>query len=609
MAEETTKLSESQREQKALEFVRKSYNSSKAVSSLDFERFARYYKLFRNKQTVKNYTGLANLFIPEPYRIVRKKTAKLSNAIRGVKVSGETQNDKEAGKIGTHLLNFIRRKLLWRAYERTAIQESRITGLSWLKVVWDMNKEEEGKPYKGFDLSFASLDQVLLPKGTTALDLFTGEYAWLVNEYESDIETLKLNKNYKKEGLAILERSGGSEAERSSLAQARIMYEQQAPASITGQSKKIKIWEFWGKYSETENGEKNYLIVIADNRIVLRFEKNPYEEILDNPVPFVPFMANPVGKEMYPIGDIEPAESLFNELNDTRNQRMDTVTLNIDPAKEIVRGAQIDEKELIARRGWVIRSNMPNGVRFIPPDMQGVKAALEEEQAIRGDIQQVTGVIDFAPGSEVQAGVSIDTARGTIIAKGEADVLTEDDLQTLRLSLTMFYRIVLAYAQFFLDRKFTMRVTEQGVEKFYDVDKSSVRGNLDLDVEMKTLQDKTTDQQLKLMLFNQAKEVPGANIGRFFTDVLESFYEDINIQEYYQPPQPTKEPPSISISLRGELNPAEVDEIYKMTGADPTAADPLMRPELRQAMRGMPQEVMPQQAPEESTTGPVPAMP
>ena len=593
MAEEITKLSESQREQKALEFVRKSYNASKAASSLDFERFARYYKLFRNKQTTKNYTGLANLFIPEPYRIVRKKTAKLANAIRAVKVSGETQNDKDAGKIGTHLVNFVRRKLLWKAYERTAIQESRITGLSWLKIVWDVNKEEEGRPYKGFDLSFASLDQVFLPKGTTALDLFTGDYAWLVNEYESDIETLKLNRNYKKEGLDILDRSGGSEAERSSLAQARTMYEQQAPSGLTGQSKKIKIWEFWGKYSEAENGEKDYLIVIADNRIVLRFEKNPYEEILDNPIPFVPFVANPIGKEMYPIGDIEPAESLFNELNDTRNQRMDTVTLNIDPAKEIVNGAQIDPKELIARRGWVIHSNMPNGIRFIPPDMQGVRAALEEEQAIRGDIQQVTGVIDFSPGSEVQAGVSIDTARGTIIAKGEADVLTEDDLQTLRISLTMLYRIVLAYSQFFLDRKFTMRVTEQGVEKFYDVDKNSIQGNLDLDVEMKTLQDKTTDQQLKLMLFNQAKEVPGAKLGKFFADVLESFYEDINIQDYYEQPQPVKAQPNISISLRGELNPLEVDEIYKMTGADPAAADPLMRPELRQAMRGNPTEIAP----------------
>ena len=567
-------------EQKAVDFIRKAYTTSFASSTLDFERFARYYKLFRNKQVEKNYTGLANLFIPEPYRIVRKKTARLANAIRKIKGTPIGPTDVKAAKISTSVLNFIREKLNWFIIERTAIQESRTIGLSWIKLTWDIDKEEEQEPYKGFDMQFATADQILLDPDATILDVFNGTYKWLINIYETDIGTLKRNKNYKKETLSLLEKYGGSKIEKSSLAQARMMTE--SKKEDQRREKSHKIMEFWGMYDD-----KKKLIVIADDKYILRFDDNPYNDILTNPaIPFVPFVGNPIGKELYPVGDIEPAESLFNELNDTRNQRMDTVTMNIDPPKEILRGAQIDEKELIARRGWVFHSNLPNGVRFIPPDMQGVRAAIDEEQAIRGDIQQVTGVLDFSPGTDVQAGVEIDTARGAIIAKNEADVLVEDDVNILKISLRMLYRIALAYARTFLDREFTVRVVEEGVEQFLNITKESIKGNTDVDIEMKTLQDRTTEQQLKLLMFNQAKTVPGAKVGKFFSDVLESFYENVNIKEYYEEPQPIEEKPKVSISLKGDLNPAEVDEIYKSMGLDPKASDPLFREEFRKAMSG-----------------------
>src|SRR3990167_2235676 len=137
-------MAETQKEattSKAVQFVKERYSASKVSSSLDFERFANYYKLFRNKQTKKNYTGLANLFIPEPYRIVRRKTAKLATAIRSIKVRPETQNDVEASKIGSQLLNFLRTKLDWWLIERSAVQESRTVGLAWIKAVWLLGKE------------------------------------------------------------------------------------------------------------------------------------------------------------------------------------------------------------------------------------------------------------------------------------------------------------------------------------------------------------------------------------------------------------------------------------------------------------------------------------
>ena len=565
------------KEEKARDIIKNFYNSGTKASSLDFQRFATFYKLFRNKQTTKNYTGLSELFIPEPYRIIRKKTAKLANAIRSIQVKPGGKNDIESSKIGTHLLNFLRRKMNWHMTERTAIQEARITGLSWVKSTWNLGREKLEQPYLGFEFNFATADHVIVDPETDILDIFEGRLKRLLFEYDADFESLEKNPNYHKDILALLKNEGASKKESSSLDQARLSF-QRSPITESN-NKKFAIWEFWGRIDG-----KDMIIVIANKKHILRYDLNPYIDILVNPIPFIPFVGNPVGRELYPIGDIEPAESLFNEINDTRNQRMDTVTLNIDPMKILLKGANIDKKQLTARKGWYVESSVPNAIQVVPPDMQGVRAAIDEEKIIRGDIQQVTGVLDFAPGSDVQAGIEIDTARGAIIAKGEADVLTEDDITILKLSLQMLYRNVLAFAQEFLDRNFTIRVVEKGVENFYDVDKGSIQGNFDLDIEMKTLQDKTTDQQLKLMLLNIAKTIPGAKLSKFFVDVLEAFYENVNIAEYYEEPQPTQETPKINVSLKGELNPLQVADIAQQAGASKESGDPLLNPELRKLM-------------------------
>lgn len=563
---------------------------------------ARYYRLFRNQQTVRNYTGLAQLFVPEPYRIVRRKTAKLGNSIKNIRVTPETPNDDDAAQIGSTLLNFLRRKLNWNILERLAIQEARTVGMSWLKVVWDQSQATEQKPYGGFNIMFDTVDHVIMPPDLTAQNILVGKIPWLIHYYKSDLSEIRDNPNYQKEKVDTLEQRMGQSGSRRSqatvLEQARTMFTQAQRAYTIKKDKKFDIYEYWGflPVEQTDpNGRKvtkyvDSLVVIADKDVVLRNSVNPYAQILDERIPFVPIVGSIIGQEMWPVGDIEPAESLFNELNDTRNQRMDTVTLNIDPMKLVLRAANIDEKDLVARKGWIVKSNLPNGVTVIPPDMAGVKAATDEETIIRGDIQQVAGVIDFGQNTPVQAGVEIDTARGAIIAKGESDIGAEEELDLLKISLQKLYRIVLAYAQTFLDKQFTVRLVQKGTESFQNISGDAIRGNLDLDIEMQTLQDKTTQQQLKLMMLNQARETPGANVGKFFTDALESLTDgDIEINEYYQPPQPPPpESPKISISLKGDLTGMQAASIYQtIPGVDKDYGDPLMTQEGRNLAKGV----------------------
>lgn len=564
-------------------------------------RAAKYYRLFRNQQITKNYTGLANLFVPEPYRVISKKTSKLGNAIKKIRVTPQTPNDDAAANTGEILLNFLRRKLNWNILERLAIQESRIVGMAWLKILWNVNNEDPKAPYKGFNLSFDTVDHVILPPDLTAQEIMAGTIPWLVHYYQADLTELRKNPNYSTSALAELEqRSGNTGARRSQatlLEQARTMFTQAQRAYTIKKTKKFNIYEYWGFLPvESIEGQQKVtkyfdsLCVVADRNIVLRRTANPYATIIDERIPFIPVVGRIVGQEMWPVGDLEPSESLFNELNDSRNQRMDTVTLNIDPMKIVLRGAQIDKSQLTARRGWIVDSSIPEGVQVVPPDMAGVKAAIDEEKIIRGDIQQVTGVIDFAQGSDVQAGVEIDTARGALIAKSESDIGAEEELDLLKISLMKLYRIVLTFSQTFLDRDFTVRLMQKGTESFQNISGERVKGNLDLDIEMQTLQDKTTQQQLKLLLLNQARETPGANVGRFFTDALESLTDgDIEIAEYYQPPQPPPpEPPKISVALKGDLTGLQSASIFQtIPGVDKDYGDPLMTEEGRNLAKGI----------------------
>ena len=245
---------ETKADQEALKHLIQAYSNSKKANAADLERFSRYYKLFRGEQTQKNYNGLANLFVPEPYRIVRKKSAKLANAIKNIKVTAEGPSDVQGARVATQLLNFLRRKLNWFLIEKLAIQESRIVGLSWIKCTWQLDNEEEDRPYKGFDFSLATADSVFLSPGSTILDVFNGQADYLIHEYESDIETLKKNKNYDKLAISILEaRSSGQKPEGNPLSLARMIQQGVSKLKKKGQEQKHKIQEYWGKYVVDKN--------------------------------------------------------------------------------------------------------------------------------------------------------------------------------------------------------------------------------------------------------------------------------------------------------------------------------------------------------------------
>ena len=259
---------------------------------------------------------------------------------------------------------------------------------------------------------------------------------------------------------------------------------------------------------------------------------------------------------------------------------MDNVTLVINRMFEVVRSANIEEEEFISAPGKVFRSNIPNGIREITtPDVTA--SAYNEEKLIKEDIQQTSvGTSNV----DIPAINRSETATGILAVQEAGDTRTEYKVKNLKNAVKKIWRMILALDQTLIDKDYIVRIKgPQGVG-FEKLSPSSIKGNFDIDVEVESQQNRLVKKQEAMQLYQLALKTPGANVGKSYKDLLE-LYDKSNPAEYYQEPQPTPPQPNISISLKGDLNPLEVDEFAKMAGiTDPTATDPIARPELARAM-------------------------
>lgn len=162
-------------------------------------------------------------------------------------------------------------------------------------------------------------------------------------------------------------------------------------------------------------------------------------------------------------------------LNMIKNQRLDSMTLNIHKMWIVNPLANINKEELVTRPFGIIYSPDPNGVREV--EFSDIKAsAYKEEELIKSDMRYASGVDDFSMG--VGGGASSAT---------EVRHLRESTLERVRLyvnhmgdaySEMMRYWLCL-YRQFFTT-KMTIRITgEDGQVEFPLIEKDDLMGNFD----------------------------------------------------------------------------------------------------------------------------------
>lgn len=138
----------------------------------------------------------------------------------------------------------------------------------------------------------------------------------------------------------------------------------QTDAAADKEVKKLDILEYWGDI-KTENGDiiKNQLVVIAQNRFVIRFEDNPY---LNSPFIYANIIENPfTGRGISPL---RAAIDLNKAANDILNTQLKAYSLIVNPPylapKGAFRGEQNVKPGKIIEYDSALLPQMPTPLNF-----------------------------------------------------------------------------------------------------------------------------------------------------------------------------------------------------------------------------------------------------
>lgn len=575
---------------RASDSVSKHWAVADKIHKAQISLFSKYFRMFKNEEVDSNYQGLSKIVVPKVFEKVIRGTAVINQAIKKIRVIGQGDEDDESAKYNEQLIEFEERVLNIKRLRKLWIQSSRIYGSSYVEATWDVSKEEEGRPYKGLSIRLVPGENIRFNP-----DHVVGEpFRWVIIDTEVPFYKVKKMMAGSEYNTSLTEevKNSSSLGTGGSLMAGKIKSSQLDTSDTT--TKMVNIKTYYGPYAEKEDGdEEDYLIIVANDKTTIKAVKNPYASILDDPIPVFELATYTIPGEPYAFGDAAAIGGLYTELNDTRQQRMDTVMLNVDPMKIILKSANIKQEDLIAKRGWVVESTMPNAVTVVHPDMQGVTASINEERIIQGDIDKVLGIPSFGSRTPVSGDVTTDTATGVNATLQAQDVISNFVLDEVKDSLRNLYRTILAYNQTFIDKEF--KITVLGTEKEgptkQEISKERIQGNFDLDIDVELVGNRLARRAEALAALSVGSKIPGTKVEKLWEDYIET-HDKTNFEDYYAAPEPpappAPEPPKMSITLKTkELSELQTAELYKLVpGVNKVYADPAMTKQGRDIMRG-----------------------
>lgn len=559
------KLKEKDNEE-IVEIVQEAFERAKKNQQPHFARYRRYYELYRNYISEENARPHgANLFVPYTFQAVETIAPRLVTAIfnnrpymtavplsntayenaRNMEMLLDYQAEKYLDPVlfftmvfkdaliyGTSIV-----KTTWKFTEKTVrvnnyVSDKRISSLKKKEV-----KEEKVTTYDAPYMEIVPLENFFFDPNASEID----EARYVIHRYYEDVDTIKEKikegvYKVKKEDKDKISEMGGEYSDSFS--------SYQRVDAVSGGNTKpegmAEILEFWGE---------DCIVKLAGD-VVLLMDYNPFYH---GERPFVKFIDYPVANEFYGIGEVEVIESMQEELNTTRSQRMDNVSLAINNMWKVRRNAGVDASQLVSRPNGIIEvDEMDDLDTLTVPNM--TESAYREEQLIKEDMDRTTGVNDYTRGDNPARRETATTA----------SLLTESANERFKLKIrlmekTSFKKV--GYQLVALNQQF---ITEETEVRVFDKNRSKeenftepitiklapqdIAGQFDIlpcGSTSEPMANKELRQTQLTQLFNIMGQSEYINQPEFLTAILEAFeFKNVDKLIVQEPPQtpPVEQP-------------------------------------------------------------------
>lgn len=470
------------------------------------ERWKRYYDLYRCRSKPDGEDSKANIFVPEVYTTIETLVPRLiSNFLNTskpiVQVIGREESDMANAKAAEQLLLYQFERMSLHVSLVTFYKQALLYGTSIGKVYWNYRQKSNGTVVSdepAFDV-INLFDFYVDPEACGIDDArFCIHRSFLSFEELKEREESGIYKNVDQlKGSNVWNGLSGSI--------------DKGPDDVSDalNERDIEILEYW---------ENDRVVTVAERSVILRDTPNPFHH---GKKPFVQLIFVPVPFEFYGIGVVEPIEGLQLELNTKRNQRLDNVSLAINRMWLLQRGALDDLRQLHSRPGGVIVVNDLSGLQPLPsPDV--TSSSYQEEEIIKNDMQNTSGVSDYIRGSHTPYR---HTATEVKIKSDQSNTRFEFNFKLMaEMGLKKIAGMVIQLNQQFMDRERTVRVTGRNGMEFIRISPEEIAGNFDLIPNVDPMQiDESEKKQQMLTLYSNLIKNPVVDQRVLSRKLLESF--------------------------------------------------------------------------------------
>lgn len=297
------------------------------------------------------------------------------------------------------------------------------------------------------------------------------------------------------------------------------------------------------KYEVISYYTNDYKIVLLNRKHIILKEEN---QSFTKEKPFQRIVAFPLEKEFYGMSIVEVISKLQDELNATRNQRIDNISLIVNKVMLKRASADIDD-DLELYPGKVIEvGDINNDLR--PLEFGDVtSSSLMEEEKIKQDIQFVSSVSEYARGATPQRKETATTV--TSIQEASNTVFNYIIMVIETSGLIPISNAVKKLNQQYVTEDKIIRLfnTEKGAWEHLNISPDSIQGNYDVVSASPRMETQATQEAKRgqlLEMFNTLTSndltKPYINVPAFIKKLMETY--DINdYQSLLQEPPPIQQ--------------------------------------------------------------------